>query len=175
MEIDSFEFARRASLLEGSLELSHMSRLADLLAMPEGRVDWRVEGRRISRSGGRPDSLLRLQLSAQLQLTCGRCLGAVQVGVSAERDYLLVGSEEEAARRDDPESDFDILVGGRRFDLVEWIEDELMLELPPVSFHQACAPLSIELTPATGAEDGAQESRRKPFAVLERLKTPRSG
>jgi uncharacterized protein len=175
LEIDSLEFARRANLLEGSFELARMRRLTDLLALPDGRVDWRVEGRRVSRTGGSPDSLLRLRLSAQLQLPCGRCLGAVPVAVSAERDYLLASSEEEAARRDDPESDFDILVGSRRFDLSEWIEDELMLELPPVSFHQGCAPLSIELTPAASAEDEAREDRRKPFAALSRLKTPRSG
>ena len=175
LEIDSFDLARRAGSREGSLEVSGLSRLADLLAQPEGQVEWRVEGRRISRTGAPADSVLRLRMSARLHLCCGRCLGPVPIGVAAERDYLLARSEEEAARRDDPESDFDILVGSARFDLAEWIEDELMLELPPVSFHEACTPLSINRGLPVEAGDEVFEDRRKPFAALARLQVPRSG
>ncbi|NBO93951.1 MAG: DUF177 domain-containing protein, partial [Planctomycetia bacterium] len=83
-------------------------------------------------------------------------------------------TEDEAARRDDPEADFDVLVGSRRFDLVQWIEDELVLELPPVSFHDDCeAPahrsLELDAAPQTPLDE-----RRRPFAALAGLKAKSS-
>ncbi len=175
LEIDSSEFARRGGERRGTFELAELSRLADLLVTQDGPLDWTLEGRLVKRSGGAAEAMLRLQLSAQLVMRCGRCLSAVTVPVTADRQYLLVESEEEAARRDDPESDFDILVGSRRLDLLNWIEDELMLELPSVAFHDDCGMPASEALLSQAATEGSGDGHRRPFAVLAQLKAKSSG
>jgi uncharacterized metal-binding protein YceD (DUF177 family) len=85
----------------------------------------------------------------------------------------VVRSEEEAAQRDDLESELDVVVGSRRFGLEEWLEDELILALPAVVFHDQCEGLSPRepVAPqAYGSDSEGGASTRNPFAALGRLK-----
>ena len=77
-----------------------------------------------------------------------------------------------------------LLALSRTFDLLELVEDELLMELPPVARHEAC-PVEVRLdrgealpdgqpaAPAPAGDAAAEESasgRPNPFAVLARLR-----
>jgi uncharacterized protein len=177
MKIDTFQFCRSSREIEGRFAIADLSRLADLLSETGGEVQWTLAGRTRARSGAEPDCLLSLRLASLLRCPCSRCLQAVDVTIDTGTEYLVVPTEEEAERRDDPESEVDVLVGARHFDLAEWIEDELILALPPVRFHEHCDGLLRLQTgaPASSEEPGTEpddpfSDRRRPFEGLSRLK-----
>jgi uncharacterized protein len=176
--IDTHELARSAEPLEGRLALSALPRLASLLSRETGELAWRARGERRRRADGSTDELLHLALEGEVSMECVRCLGETVVALRAERDFRLVGSEEQAAREDVDDLEYDVLAGGRHFDLGGLIEDEAIRALPPIARHEQC-----EL-PAEAAADGSgQDSEASgengsggwisPFSELAALKKPR--
>jgi uncharacterized protein len=103
---------------------------------------------------GRPR--LALRASATLQLTCRRCLGAVECILGAEATLLLAASQAEIdaepIRADGPEW----ILAQREMALRDLVEDELLLALPYAPRHGNC--------PAQDRE--APESRHTPLAGL---------
>lgn len=163
--IDSARLARDGRTLAGELAVGKLPRLASLLATAEGRIDWSARGWRNVRPEGGHDDFLELSFSATLHPACVRCLEPVAVSVSDTRRYRLVDSEAEAERLDPEDDEFDVLVGGPRFDLEALIEDEAILALPPMPRHERCEPAM-----APDDEPPAEGEREKPFAALRHLK-----
>lgn len=71
--MDAFAFSREGRVLEGTLALSSLERLHDLLAGLAGEVSFRISGL----TGERGESMLHLEVSGSLPLACQRCLEAV--------------------------------------------------------------------------------------------------
>jgi uncharacterized protein len=102
-----------------------------------------------------------------LALQCQRCLTAVVEQVVAERDFLFVADEATAEAMDE-ESEADVLVISRDFDVLSLVEDELLLALPLVPRHEIC-PQAVPVAVADEAFEQASE-RPNPFAALAALK-----
>jgi len=172
-EIDSFDAARRRHQIEGITPLSEFPRLADLLVQAGGELRWQIQAGQTARPGAPPDSYFRLRLTGALNLRCGRCLKAVETPISLDREYLLVRDEDEAVRRDELESEQDVVVGSRQFSIMEWIEDETILEIPPVVFHDRCGD-EMGFSPGHGRSSpdpvGDEPPTQRPFAGLAGLR-----
>lgn len=117
--------------------------------------------------GALPQWWLRLQVQAEAQHTCQRCLMPMAVSLSIDRWTQFVRDEAEAAALD-AEQEEDVLVASRAFDAREWVEDELLLALPIVPMHEACpAPVrmrdELEELPTRAPDE-------HPFAALAALK-----
>lgn len=163
--IDTLEFARSGGVLESSQQPADFPRLRDLLAGPEGRIDWTLTGERRPRPEGGADAFLRLELRGSVSLECNRCLRPVQVEFEDRRLFKITATESQAEREDAQTDDYDALVASPRFDVLEFIEDEAILALPIVPRHQDC---SLPGAPADPGE--AAPERRYPFAALGALK-----
>ncbi len=163
--IDSSRLARRGETLGGERTVEQLPRLASLLASADGRIEWRARGWRDERPEGGHDDFLELSFSATLQPACVRCLEPVSVPVADTRRYRLVDTEDDAERLDPDDDEYDVLVGGPRFDLDALIEDEAILALPPMPRHEHCEPVRPFEDEAPAAEE-----REKPFAALQRLR-----
>ncbi|MEN9773550.1 MAG: hypothetical protein RL322_620 [Pseudomonadota bacterium] len=176
-EIDSFDAARRGQQFEGETPLNQFPRLSDLLVQTGGSLRWHIAAGQTVRTGASPDHHFRLRMSGTLSLRCGRCLKAAETVIQVDREYLLVRDEDEAVRRDDLESERDVVVGTRPFSILEWIEDETLLELPPVVFHDHCEDAAgAGQRGVSGAAAPATEAppTQRPFAGLAGLRS-RSG
>ena len=128
-----------------------------------------------SASGGvRPDAAgidepwVHLSAQATLSLVCQRCLGAVDVPVAFERDFRFVANEALAAVEDE-ESEEDVLVFERQFNLRDLVEDELLMAIPLVPMHPSC-PDTPRFSVADADFDAAAQEQINPFAVLAGLK-----
>jgi len=163
--IDTARLARTDQTLDGVLPVERLPRLASLLATPEGSIDWHARGWRSARPEGGHDDFLELSFSGSVQPACIRCLDPVTVEIGDTRRYRLVDSEAEAERLDPEDEEYDVLVGGSRFDLDALIEDEAILALPPMPRHDACEPDTLRDDEAPAVEEPA-----KPFAALQRLR-----
>jgi uncharacterized protein len=169
LRLDVERFASDAGRLQGRWPLGGMPRLldashAELPPAAADGVDWQAAGERRRQGAGESHAWLRLTLSAQVNLTCQRCLGPVETPLAVERWFHFVAGEQQAAALD-AESEDDVLASARSLDLHELAEDELLLALPLVPRHERCPqPLPME---AVGAP---QEPAPSPFAALAALK-----
>lgn len=168
LNIDAF--AKASGSISGSASLASFDRLSEEAqgAGAQNLVHFRAQG--MTRPVGAASEQIWLTLGAEVALpqTCQRCLGPVDVPVSFEREFRFVASEEVAAVEDE-ESEEDVLVLSRDFNLLELVEDELLMALPVVPKHTVC-PGAVKLQVAD--PDFAEEEQEKPnpFAVLEQLK-----
>lgn len=167
--IDTLEFARTGGSLEGTQAPTDFPRLLDLLADDAGRIDWRLSGERQPRPEGGADTFLRLHLQGTVSPACTRCLRPVASSFADERLYKLAATETQAEREDAETDDYDVMATSERFDVMEFVEDEVILALPIAPRHEDCQ-LPAEL-PEPSPE--LADERPNPFAALAALKTRR--
>jgi uncharacterized protein len=155
--------------LSGQWPLAALDRLAEgeLPGPSEPSATWaaRFESRPVA--GAAPERWLHLQAAVQVRRECQRCLQAVSLPLAVDRRLRFVDDEATASALD-ADSEDDVLVASRQFDLQGLVEDELLLAMPLVPMHDTCP----EPLPAATAAP-ADEPPASPFAVLAALKRGR--
>ena len=108
--------------------------------------------------------MVRLAVTADVVLTCQRCLGRVRRKLSSVAQ--LVFADEDAPELPDGHE----AVGGdpRKLDLAALVEDELLLGLPIIPQHEGGDACELPAAASSRAEAEAPEMRR-PFAGLKDL------
>ncbi len=149
--------------LAGRWPLSELARLADgAVGEVDEPVAWSARFEQRREPGAATQVWLHLQARARVARECQRCLQPVLLALDVDRAFRFALTEDEAAALD-ADSEDDVLVLARQFDLHELVEDELLLALPIVPKHEQCpAPLSGQ-----AAEELTPEH---PFAALASLK-----
>ena len=156
---------------------SYEDALADfprLMEETEGRggdrlVRWRAVGE-VQPAAGQADQVwLHLTAAAQVPLVCQRCLEPVDIDLSVDRSFRFVADEATAEAEDD-ESEEDLLVLEKTFDLAGLVEDELLMELPLVPRHDVC-PTEVQLQVEDPGFEQAEADKPNPFAALAGLKS----
>lgn len=163
-------FAKEGTRQAGAEKLGHFHRLMEETAGLGGEapVEYVVQGHVQADPAGMSEPWIDLTASTSLLLTCQRCLGPIDVAVEFSRQFRFVANEELAAIEDE-ESDEDVLVLSKSFNLLELIEDELLMSMPPAPKHITC-PQPVKLQAADADFVDAPQDKPNPFAVLEQLK-----
>ncbi len=138
----------------------------------ENHLDWTVHLELREDPAGQPTHWLHLKVSTVMPQICQRCLGPVDIAVNIDRQFRFVESEAVADAQDD-ESEEDLLVASREFDLASLIEDEVLMDLPLVPRHEVC-PVAPILAVADADFEAASE-KPNPFAQLAQLKAKNPG
>lgn len=174
--LDLRPLARSGSSLCGQIGLSEMPRwLEDAPAWPVESADqpqflaWVIRAAYRSALGGHEQLWLHLTMTGQVPQVCQRCLSGYLERVEVDRWFRFVADESTADAEDDA-SDEDLLVWTPRFNVREWLEDELLLALPLVPMHQAC-PQALPFEPDN---DPIESDKPNPFAALTAMKSARS-
>ena len=154
--IDSKAFAREASLLQGELLVSELTRVLDSLVDSDGSLQYRVEGLLDHRN--KPQ--IRLRLDGDLSVRCQRCLDGIVYPVRIRSLLEFVDDENDLTQEDLEDDSKDFLPAQKELDVVALIEDEIILDLPSAPRHESCALPDADL--GTG--------RVSPFSVLNGLK-----
>lgn len=153
---DAFRFAKEGRVLEGTLPLSALERLHDLLAVVEGEIIFRLEGSK----GARGERLLQLVVTGTLPLACQRCLKAVPYDLDVDSLLELVPEGAELSQDELEDDTRDFLPVAKELEVAELVEDEILLALPVAPRHEKCG--------LPGAADAGE--RINPFAALSGLK-----
>lgn len=175
VHLDIAAFAQGQQSLRGATPASAFPRLAgELQGDPATQtVDWQAQGQWQAQTGGAGQAWLHLDVQATVALTCQRCLQPVDVALDVQRAFRFV-KDEATAEAQDEESEEDVLVMSRAFDLQALIEDELLMDLPLVPRHEQCPqPLPLAEEPDAAAAHAPQ--RPNPFAVLGQLRQSQDG
>jgi uncharacterized protein len=159
--LDALGLARSAARVEREFEVARFARLRDRLADLAGRATARAE---FGLQGHWP--VARLDVEADVVLTCQRCLGPMRRRLASE-SQLVFADENEAELPDGFES-----VGGdpRKLDLAALVEDELLLAVPLIPQHEAGEACELpDVAPGKDEEGAAAAEMRRPFAGLKDL------
>ncbi|MGH1487413.1 MAG: YceD family protein [Cellvibrionaceae bacterium] len=170
-QIDPRKFAQQGIAISGKFELKQLDRICPLLATDKGEVQadltFGIDDQRIRHLTG--------DVHAEVNMVCQRCLEAAPQQVKATLNLGMVWSDEEAGHLSKSWDPW--IVGEGQIDLYQTIEDELMLNLPIVAYHQhACVPQALYSSEGDNSElavsDAKQQNAEKPnpFQVLEQLK-----
>lgn len=152
--------------LAGDWSLGALDRLVDgeLPGGADTAVTWAARFEQRPQPGSGPQRWLHVQCTASIRRECQRCLQAVELPLVVDRSLRFVNDEATAAALD-ADSEEDVLVASRQFDLQALVEDELLLAMPLVPMHETC------LQPLPGAPaEVSDEPRASPFAALAALK-----
>jgi uncharacterized protein len=156
---DPYEFARRGDTLTGEVELAAFPRL--LSEVRKGgagqHVAYTLHGYQLDAK-----SFVDIQATAELVMTCRRCMGDVPCTVEADSRLMLVPPGEALPDDGLEDDDFDPMHVWRDFDVLAAVEEEVLLALPLAPTHDDC-----KMPVARGNGDESS-----PFAVLRGLKTP---
>jgi uncharacterized protein len=153
--IDGLEFARTGSKLQGEWPVSAFPRLRDSLHSDLGVLRYVLEG--VPEEQGWP--ALRLQVEGVLQLTCQRCLGAMDFPLHLAVSLQLLATQEEMDAEPLQAEGPERIVAGREMQVRVLVEDEVLLALPLAPRHERCA----------GKPEQADAAKPSPFAGLRRL------
>ncbi|TFH68939.1 hypothetical protein E3W66_03060 [Gammaproteobacteria bacterium LSUCC0057] len=161
--IDPRKLAQQQALYQGSVAADQLTRFAQAVTAIESDLTARVEF--ALNASRKPCVSGQLQIAAAVP--CQRCLESVTIAIAAEFAVEVVWNEEQAAsivKRADS-----WIVAERQASLLELLEDELLLALPVVSYHDEgqCASDLRQLLQADNEQPAASEN---PFAVLQSLK-----
>jgi uncharacterized protein len=161
--------ARDGSAVGWDETLSQCERLMELTNGVGGPNRLQFSARATLRfdASGQEQLWLHLAGSVTLPLVCQRCLGSVDMPVNFAREFRFVASEEQAQAQDE-HCEEDVLTMVQVLNLLELVEDELLLALPPTPMHETCPepPVFSVSDPDFDAVGGTTE---KPFAVLGKL------
>ena len=153
--------------VEFSIPLAELPRVSHELTSKDGEAKGKV---RFSRQQGR--AVADLEVSAQPEVVCQRCMQPMRWPVNVESRIALV-SDYAAADRVAAELEV-FLVEGESLSVRDLVDEEVLLALPHVPLHDEgsdCAGSGVELPGHEGeADDGAADSQvQKPFAQLGEL------
>ncbi|TDR53751.1 uncharacterized protein DFP85_10839 [Halomonas ventosae] len=163
--VEPYKLAARAEHLEGLVALSDMARLAEEVGGQSGDaqvwLDFAIDPQ------GRRE--IRGHLKADLQLPCRRCLEPMAQQVESDFRLGMVTSDALAAEL--PSTHEPVLVENEQLNLLAVVEDELILSLPQVVYHdEAECPVSRDQLNSGEAADASASAPASPFDVLRQIK-----
>lgn len=167
-QIDPRKFAHQGLDLQGVIAVAELPRVADFALDKSSEVKVELEF-------GVDEEKHRVisgQALCALKVTCQRCLEPVEVSLDAGINLAIVWDEERAKQL--PKTLDPLILPEGPADLYEIIEDELLLNLPMVSYHDEDCIDQTSFGDEVAAVAEAAPSKN-PFQVLEQLKgSPKS-
>ncbi|SCK19531.1 DUF177 domain-containing protein [Vogesella sp. LIG4] len=156
--IDPLAFARDGVEFRKELRIAELDeRVHEQLASTAGAVKFTLDG--FTDRLRRPS--LRYTLTANVELTCQRCLDVMPFDIASDGVITLFTNEaklEDAVAQDE---ELDAIMAEDEFDVLALIEDEIIMGLPLSAKHDDCGSEHLER---------AKTDKPNPFAVLAKLK-----
>ena len=160
--VDARKLAGQGAHLAGTCDCDQLPRLAEAVLKVQGPVSvelsFDIDEQRTRTVVGKVD--------ATVTVTCQRCMGEMSLPLHADVALGLVWDEEDARHLSRDLDPWIVADEGAR--LSELVEDELLLALPYINYHDEgqCQGMSSF---STGEVE--EESGPNPFQVLEQLKS----
>ncbi|CAA0096662.1 Large ribosomal RNA subunit accumulation protein YceD [BD1-7 clade bacterium] len=167
---DVRKLASREASFVAKLDVTHLPRIDNIVldGVQFVAIDlqFAIDDQRVKTIQGK--------INAKLQVECQRCMEPVAIDVHSDVNLAIVWDEEQAKklRRDcDP-----LIVGEDELvNLNEVVEDELLLSVPFVSYHDPADCRGTQnyesLDPSSADKPAVEEETTNPFSVLASLKS----
>lgn len=143
-------------MLERSVGLDELPRLAELLTTTAGSLSVRLEGWRDEQG----KSWLQLDIAGEPVLCCQRCLGGMKYPLAIRSRLQLIAPGADWPDDDLEDDSADAIAADAELNVLSLVEDEVLLALPIAPRHEQC-----ESPSASASGNGSS-----PFAALADLK-----
>lgn len=165
LQVEPYRLAANAERLEGHVPLAGMARLEEEAGEQKGHCEVRLDFG-IDAQGRR---FIDGWLKADVDLACRRCLEPMPVSVESHFQLGIVTSDAVAANL--PNAYEPVVIENEQLNLLAVLEDELILSLPQVVYHNEteCSVSSDQLTSGTDPVH-SETPAASPFDVLRKLK-----
>jgi uncharacterized protein len=171
-EVDLFRFAASGEQASGQCSVALLPRLGAESLNLDAQVTWRAHGERKAvphqtDAQGAPVQREFLLLAAKTQLlrSCDRCGQPVSVPLEVDSRLEIFATEGEADEAPLDDESADPIVGSKKFSLLQQVEEELLLAIPPFVTHSECKV----------AQEDTTDAKPNPFSKLAALKAGREG
>lgn len=158
--LDAVGLARSATRVERDFPVAAFARLLDRLAEPGGKVHARAQFRQAGRWPA-----ARLVVTAEVVLTCQRCLGPVRRALASDVEVVFAEESEPGL----PEGSETVGGDPHRIDFAALVEDELLLSLPIIPQHDAGEACMLPAGEGDEIDASDTAQMRRPFAGLKDL------
>lgn len=168
-QADIRKFASLGAVLEGSVKVSKLDRVAQVLANDGGSVDYCL------RFGFADEGFacIKGDLQATVSVLCQRCLEPMECKLASGFALAVVANDERA--RQLPKRFEPLVLEDEWVDTVAVLEEELLLCLPIVSYHpQEQCSQTVGYQTADVVAEVVEEPKKNPFDALAVLKKPES-
>ncbi len=169
--LDPRKFAQQSLNIDGLVDIRTLERLLPLLANQEGEISAQLQFG-VDEQGIR---YVTGKLNATVNVVCQRCLDAMTQSLMLPISLGIVWDDDQAANL--PKTWDPWILDEGQADIYQMIEDELILGLPIVAYHETeCVPQSLYEASADEALEGKNqrpkivEETQNPFQALEVLK-----
>ncbi len=163
--LDVRKAAARGVTVSGCLNLPELERFSGLLADDLGDVEAVLSFSKDEENR----CILSVSLNASVAIVCQRCLEPMEITLEGEHQLAVVYTDEQA--RHLPRHLEPLIEEGEKTDLWSVVEEELILALPYVSYHDADdCQMNYTGTEDEEPEQGAESDRPNPFEMLAQLK-----
>ncbi|SDK15568.1 YceD family protein [Microbulbifer yueqingensis] len=161
--LDARKLAQREQQLSGTLPATGLERVAGVVESVAGDVRATLDFSRDLEG----HFTVTGQLDGEVKLLCQRCLQPMPAPLECSFQWGIVWSEEQGKAL--PKELDPVIQDSDELDLYEALEDEILLNLPMVAYHdEEC--VASEHFRAGEEPAGEDEQRENPFKVLEQLK-----
>ena len=164
--LDIRKAAARGVAIRGALKPLDLQRFRALLAEDAGTIEADLTLSRDEENR----YLMRVAITAEVVVTCQRCLEPMAITVGSDNTLAAVWSDEQAANL--PRHLEPLIIDSEGSKLWELVEDELILAMPSFSYHDSedCRKLLAGFTAPPPDQEVAIEVKPNPFEVLGQLK-----
>lgn len=159
---DPRKFAQQGISVSGTVPVSSLPRLLEAVESGDGEVD-------VNLAFGVTEDRHRVVTGtavANVSQICQRCLQPAAVPVHCDISLAIIWSEEDMEAL--PSHLDPWITGEGAADFYSMIEEELLLNLPAVAYHET---LCIDEKLLTSGEPVVVKKAKNPFQVLEQLKS----
>ena len=166
LTVNPVKLAEQGIELKGSVPLSRLQRVSDLLVSSEGFVDAEL-------MFGRDEQRLRIltgKLSCDVSMACQRCLEPVVKAIQTEFALGLVLTDEQAKNL--PKVYEPLMVDlDDNMELSEIVDEELLLSVPMFAYHEPeNCKIDASFVDQPDEEVIVEETKPNPFKVLSNIK-----
>ena len=158
--IDPRRFCQQGVVLRGSVGVDELPRLAENNVVVDGMSADLVFA--VDEQRGR---VVKGTLAANVQVQCQRCLESMPLALDCKISLAVVWDEESSRKLAEVYDPW--IVTTEDADLYAMLEDEVLLNLPIVTYHDfPCGQLPVE----DGVEQDNESEKSNPFQMLQQLK-----
>lgn len=165
VRVDPWRMIASNGAFAGKIPLKSLKRLGSLLANTEGEAGF-------SMSFARDESrhpVVKLEVQADLVLTCQRCLQPMTLGVKSQAALGLVRGLQEAEQLPEELDPLLLEQEDELLDVAGLVEDELILSVPVAPRHELDCISTSAADPHVAVNK--ETKKENPFSVLAALKS----
>ncbi len=134
MYIDNYDFATRRMTLEKSVEATTLKRASELYESLKGQLEIKISGNVLDKP------ILNISIYGKIFTLCQICLDPIEIDISHNNIVPIFKNEsqlDEALFGDNAEYT-DGILADPEFNVLDFIEDEVIMLLPVAPKHKTC-------------------------------------